>query len=102
MDASDPVFLRTLGKIKDPNLRSEIVATLRSFLLLSVSEIPDKRKFHKLVNKPVPSVLDPKQNVGAWSCHVTANDAYKASFTFEGGVMYMRQVDEHDRIDKRP
>ena len=33
---------------------------------------------------------------------MTANDAYKASFTFEDGIVYLRLVDEHDVIDKNP
>lgn len=44
----------------------------------------------------------PREQVNPWSLHVTANDAYKASFTLEDGTAYFRVVDEHDIVDKHP
>ena len=37
-----------------------------------------------------------------YTFHLTSNDAYKASFTFEEGCAYMRSCGTHDEIDKDP
>ena len=34
--------------------------------------------------------------------HITPDDRYKASFTFEHGVAYFRACGEHDQVDKNP
>lgn len=101
IDASAQSFKRALAAIKDPKLRDEITASLRSLLLQPIDEIGGKRNFHPLTSKKVPSVLDPSKQVTPYSCHVSAS-AYKVSFTLEGDVMYLRLVGKHDDIDKHP
>lgn len=95
-------FIKSFGRIKDRPLHLEISNTLRSLLLLSLDAVPRKLHMHPLQGKHVPSRLDSKVKVPAWSLHVTSDDRYKASFTFENGTLYFRLVDEHDVIDKNP
>lgn len=100
--ADDPQFLRSLKRIRDPQLRTEILERIRALLLLELDKAPRKLHLHQLQARKVQSRLDRGKQVAPWTFHVTTNDAYKASFTLEGGVAYLRLVDEHDVIDKNP
>lgn len=97
-----PQFIKSFGRIRDPRLQSEIRDTLRGLLLLNIDQPPAKLKLHQLKNSKVPSFVDPSRRINAWTIHVTANDAYKASFTYEDGIAYFRLIDEHDVVDKNP
>jgi len=83
-------------------LQEEILGTLRTLLALPIDQAPRKLHLHQLTNKQVASRLEPNKKVNPWTLHVTANDVYKASFTYEGGTAYFRLVDEHDIVDKNP
>jgi hypothetical protein len=100
--ANAPSFLNSLATIKDARLRATIVASLRDLFLQPRDHLPAKLKFHPLKDKLVASAVKPGEKVKAWSLHVTPDDVYKASFTFEDSVIYLRQVDTHDVIDRRP
>jgi hypothetical protein len=102
VDASGSTFVKSLRRIKDPRLQAEILGALRELLFANLDAAPRRLHLHPLTSKPVTSMLDPKKKVHAWTIHVTANDAYKASFTLEDGVAYMRLCDEHDVIDRNP
>lgn len=95
-------FQRGLRRIKDPQLQKQIRDTLRSLLLLNLDQVPGKLHLHQLTGRSVPSVLEPGKKVTPWSLHVTPDDRYKASFTFEAGVAYFRVCDEHDVVDRDP
>ncbi len=99
---SSPRFGKDLARIKDPVLQAEIAEAIRSLLFVPLEQIPRKRKFHPLHNKLVASAVDCKKKVSAWSFHVTANDVYKASCTFEDGIVFLRLIGAHDEIDKNP
>ncbi len=100
--ATDPTFIKSLKRIKDPARQAEITGALRCLLLLDLDAAPAKLHLHQLVNKAVACTLPPVRKVAPWTLHVTADDRYKASFTLEAGVAYMRLCDEHDVIDKNP
>ena len=86
-----------------PNeVKAEAQETIRKLLWMPLDQVPRKLHMHQLVNKEVPSILDPKKKVRAWSLHLTADDRYKASFTFEQGIMHFRVCGLHDAIDKTP
>jgi len=71
-------------------------------LFAEVDKLPAKLHFHQLTSKQVPSRLDDRKKVAAWSLHITADDRYKASFTFEDGMLYFRTCGLHDKVDKKP
>ena len=75
---------------------------LASLLLLNIDQPPAKLHLHQYTNKSVQSVLRADHKVSAWSIHVLPGDQYKASFTLEDGVAYMRVCDTHDLVDKAP
>lgn len=102
VDASNPTFRKSLGRIRDKALQQEIIATLKSLLFLALDAAPRKLHMHQLQGRKVQSARDEGQLVSVWTLHVTANDAYKASFTLEDGVVYLRLCDEHDVVDKNP
>lgn len=102
VDCSSASFKKGLKRIKDPRLQAQIRETLRALLFLDLDQAPKKLHLHPLTNRAVPSALDPTKKVTPWSLHVTADDRYKASFSFEGGVAYFRVCDEHDVVDKDP
>jgi hypothetical protein len=101
VDCKLPTFVRGLKRLSEP-LQTEVIASLRSVLLLDLSKPSRKLHLHQLTNKKVPSALNPLQKVNPFSIHVTANDKYKASFTLENGTAYFRVCDEHDIVDKNP
>lgn len=102
VDLCNTSLKNSFSRIKERKLREEIVATIRTVLLLDLSAIPAKLHLHQLTNKLVTSRLDPNKKVNPWTLHVTADDKYKASFTLEAGTAYFRLVGEHDVIDKSP
>lgn len=102
VNAASERFLRSLDRVKDPKTRREILDTVRSLLLLDLDKAPAKLHFHALKNKEGASILNPQIKVPIWTIHVTANDAYKASFTFESGVVFLRCIRTHDDLDKDP
>ncbi len=102
VDASNDTFQRSLRKIKDPQLHREVIATLRELFLVDLDSPPAKLHLHQLTGKAGRSMIDPSIKVPIWSLHVTSNDAYKASFTLEGGTAYLRVIRTHDRLDDDP
>lgn len=97
-----PTFQRGLKGIKDVRLRQEICSTIQKLMFLDLDQAPAKLHLHQLSGRKVPSVTCQGQSVAVWTLHVTASDTYKASFTLEDGVAYLRIVDEHDQVDKHP
>lgn len=86
-----------------PNeIKSEAKGSIKDLLFQKIDEIPAKRKFHQLTNSKVTSRINPTQKVNAWTFHLTADDRYKASFTFEDSVIYFRTCGLHDVVDKKP
>lgn len=103
VDVSAPSFQRGLKRVcKDQQRGKLVLAAIRELLFADLSQLPAKLHLHQLTNKMVASVIDSSKKVPAWSFHVTPDDRYKASFTFESGCVYFRAVDEHDVIDKNP
>ncbi len=102
VDAGNGVFLRSLGKVKDAQRRREIVETLRELFLLDLDAAPARLHLHQLTGKSGCSVIDSHVKVPIWTIHVTADDTYKASFTFEDGCAYLRVIRTHDRLDDDP
>lgn len=83
-------------------VKQEAEGVIRSLLWMHLDQVPRKLHMHQLVNKEVPSAKDARKRVRAWSLHITADDRYKASFTFEAGIIYFRVCGLHDEIDKKP
>lgn len=102
VDCTSQIFQRGLRRIKDRHLREQIKETIRSLLFLDLDAAPAKLHLHQLKSKKVPSALEIDKKVPVWTIHVTRDDCYKASFTFERGVVYFRVCDEHDIVDRDP
>lgn len=85
-----------------PNVQAEARLVLGSLILMAMDSVPAKLHMHQLQNKQVPSRLDAKKKVNVWTLHITADDRYKASFTWEGGITYFRTCGKHDTVDKTP
>jgi hypothetical protein len=102
LDVSSSTFLRSLRSIKDQQLQREIRQAIKDLLFLDLDQAPRRLHLHQLTNKKVSSFTREHHDVNPWTFHVTANDAYKASFTLEDGIAYFRLCDEHDRVDKHP
>jgi hypothetical protein len=101
IDLNAGTFVQSFARLPDDAIRREALETLRSLLGAPLDQLPRKLHLHQLVSKLVSARLSDSK-VSAWSLHVTADDRYKASFTYEAGTLYFRLVDEHDVIDKRP
>lgn len=84
------------------NVQDEAIKTISSLAGKSLDLLPAKLHYHPLMGKEVPSRLVPDKKVKAWSLHITADDRYKASFTYEDGVLYFRTCGLYDTIDKKP
>jgi hypothetical protein len=99
INVENPTFQRTFRKLP-PDILKEAKKALGELLLTDILDPPAKLHLHPLTSKSVPSRLDPAKKVKVYTIHLTSNDSYKASFTFENGVAYMRVCGEHDDIDK--
>lgn len=102
VDVGLVAFQNAIKGIRDHNIRAEVLQSLRSLLMMDLSKVPAKYHLHQLKGKQVASALKAGNKVAVWSMHVTANDVYKVSFTFEEGTMYLRRFDTHDALDKNP
>lgn len=101
IDCSSDTFQKTFGKL-DSQVKKEAKKTISELILLDISQAPAKLHLHTLKNKEVRSAVDPKQKCAVYTFHLTANDKFKASFTFEDGTAYLRVCGEHDWIDENP
>ncbi|RFP18638.1 hypothetical protein D0T23_02255 [Duganella sp. BJB475] len=96
-----PRFKSSFQRLK-PDIKKEARRALGEMVLMDIDAPPAKLHLHMLTNKQVTSVLDPTKKVNVYTVHLTSNDAYKASFTFEGGCAYLRDCGTHADIDKSP
>ena len=71
-------------------------------LMVDVEDATKRLHLHMLTDKYVTSALDEKKKVKVYTFHLTSNDAWKASFTLENGVAYLRACGPHDKIDENP
>lgn len=101
IDFGSETFQKTFGKL-DPQVKKEAKKTLSELILLDVSKPPAKLHLHTLKDKEVASAIDSKKKCAVYTLHLTGNDKYKASFTFEEGTAYLRVCGEHDWIDSNP
>ncbi len=101
IDMGSDTFQRTFAKL-DPQVKIEARRTISELILLDISKAPAKLHLHTLKHKTVKSATDPKKKCPVYTFHLTGNDKYKASFTFEDGTAYLRVCGEHDWIDKNP
>lgn len=83
-------------------VKTEAQGVIRSLFFQNLDSLPGKLHLHQLVGKEVPSRLNEKKKVKAWSLHITADDHYKASFSYENGTLYFRTCGLHDVVDKKP
>jgi len=101
IDIGSPAFINR-WKALPGNVQSEAKATIKGLLGENIDQLPSKLHLHMLQGRNVESALDPKKKVGVWSLHITADDRYKASFTYEQGTFYFRTCGKHDDVDKKP
>lgn len=102
VDINAIAFQRSFARLKSDAIKQEVLETIRSLFALDVDRAPARLHLHPLKNKKVKSRLDPSKDVSVYTCHGTADDKLKVSFTWEDGVAWMRLVGEHDLIDKCP
>lgn len=101
IDLGNTAFLNCWGGLPG-EIQDEAIGVIRDLLGLNLDLAPKKLHLHTLKNRNAPSVLDSNKKVAVWSIHITADDKYKASFTFEDGTMFFRTCGRHDTVDKKP
>jgi hypothetical protein len=101
LNLDEPRFQNSFKRLK-PDIKKEARRALGETVLLDLDHPPAKLHLHTLTNKQVPSLLDPSKKVNVYTLHITSNDSYKASFTFEDGCAYMRNCGTHDDVNKTP
>jgi hypothetical protein len=101
VDYGSPIFQKTFAKL-DVQVIKEARKVFGELPLLDVSCAPAKLHLHTLKGLTVRSAVDPTRTVAVYTIHITTNDKYKASFTFEDGTAYMRVCGTHDWVDKNP
>ncbi len=94
-------FQRTFEGLK-PDVMKEARRAFGEMILTDIDNPPAKLHLHALAGREVKSALAPQKRVKIYTVHITSNDSYKASFTFEDGCAYMRCCGPHDDIDKNP
>lgn len=98
---SSPRFLHRFMQLA-PTVLKEARRTIGEMTLIDFDNPPAKLHLHLLSGRLVASVLDPTKKVKAYSIHLTTNDTYKASLTFEDGCIYLRTCGTHDEVDRNP
>jgi hypothetical protein len=101
LNCDAPSFQHRFKRLK-PDIQKDARRALGEMVLQDIDHPPAKLHLHTLTNTQVPSALDPSKKVSVYTLHITSNDAYKASFTFEDGCAYMRNCGPHNEVDKTP
>jgi hypothetical protein len=101
VDAGNSAFQRAFKGLK-PDVLKEARLAIGTLIMVDVEAPPAKLHLHPLTGKTVPAVLDAKKRIKVYTFHLTSNDSYKASFTFENGTAYLRTCGPHDKIDSNP
>lgn len=101
IDAGNETFQRLYKKLPNDVLK-QAKSAIGELLYVDVASAPAKLHLHTLKDKLVPSVKDPSKKIKVYTFHITRDDCYKASFTLEDGVAYLRVCGEHDAVDKSP
>ncbi|MBU67345.1 MAG: hypothetical protein CL858_18085 [Cupriavidus sp.] len=101
VDAGNEIFQRLYRKLPTDVLKQAKTA-MGELFLVDVAHAPAKLHLHTLTDKLVPSRKDEKKKIKVYTFHLTRDDKYKASFTLEDGIAYMRVCGEHDWVDKNP
>lgn len=101
IDLNNPIFQKTFKKLA-PSVLKEAKRLIGELILIDLDDAPAKLHLHSLISKQVKSAIDPSKKVSVYTIHITTNDTYKASFTFENNTVYFRACGEHDEIDKNP
>lgn len=83
-------------------VQDEAIGIIKSLIGANMDKLPRKLHLHQLVSHSTSSAIDNKRKVPVWSLHITADDRYKASFTYEDGILYFRNCGMHDAVDKKP
>ena len=100
IDLNAQSFRNAFNKLPS-DAQKQALERIKVLMGLPLDEIPAGFHFHQLKNRQVNSRVDPKTKVNAWTFHLTADDKWKASFTYESGTLYFRICGEHS-IDKNP
>lgn len=101
IDIGNETFQRTFKKL--PNeARKAAIKTFGTFVLLDLANAPAALHLHTLKATKVPSRVRSGHQVSVYTIHLTPDDRYKASFTFEEGTAYFRVCGEHDWVDRNP
>lgn len=101
IDFGNPTFQKTFSRLK-PDIAKEARRLISELILVDLDNAPAKLHFHNLKSKTAPSVFDKSKQVPVYTIHITSNDVYKASFTYEENCVFLRVCGEHDEIDDRP
>ena len=101
VDATRPSFQRGFLGLK-PDILREARRAIGLLLLVDADAPPARLHLHPLTGKTVASALDSAAQVKVYTFHLTSNDAWKASFTLEGGTAFLRYCGPHGRIDASP
>ncbi len=101
IDLNSTVFQKTFAKL-DEKVKRDAKKIMSELMLLDLARPPAKLHLHTLTSKTVRSALDPKKSVNVYAIHISSDDKFKASFTFENGTAYFRVCGEHDWVDKNP
>lgn len=101
LNCDEPRFQNSFKRLK-PDIQKEARRALGEMVLLDLDHPPAKLHLHPLTNTQVSSALNPATKVEVYILHITSNDSYKASFTFEDGCAYMRFCGPHDKVDNSP
>lgn len=101
VDIGNTAF-RNKWKALPSTVQDEAFGIIKDLIFRNLDELPRKLHLHPLTGKSVTSALDATKKVTVWSLHITADDRYKASFTYEDGKLYFRTCGRHDVVDKTP
>ncbi|KAB8036625.1 hypothetical protein [Janthinobacterium aquaticum] len=94
-------FQRLFRKLP-PNIQKEAKSAISLLIFVDILNPPARLHLHSLTSKEVKSRLDETKKVKVYTIHLSSDDNYKASFTFEGGTAFFRVCGKHDDIDKNP
>ena len=101
VDFANETFKKLFQKLR-PEVQKEAKQAIGQLTLLDIAAAPKSLHLHTLTALKATSAVNPKNKVSIYTIHLTKDDKWKASFTFENGIAFMRVCGEHDWVDKNP
>ncbi|MTV38757.1 hypothetical protein [Duganella radicis] len=101
LDLENPDFQKSYRKLPSQVVKEAQLA-IGLLALADLEHPPAKLNLHHLAGKMVSSRVSAQKTVKVYVFNLTSSGSFKASFTFERGVAYLRTCGPQEKVNSNP